>query len=97
MPTLRHFKLDSTKRPKVLVAKNGKELHRCVVMKLQELLLKNPDFKCHDSTHELDVGREAHAQICLNGEVVRVWVVTKIGFKGWNPMEVHHIHCLESS
>lgn len=68
--TFRDFKLDSTNRPKVLLVKNGEELRRHVMMKSQELLLKNPCFECHDSTRELDVGTEVHARIHLNGEDV---------------------------
>lgn len=75
--TFRDFKLDSTNRPKVLVAKNGKELRRHIVMKLEELLLKNPYFEYHDSTRELDVGTEVHARIFLNGEEVCARVIYK--------------------
>jgi len=73
--TFGDFKLDFTNHPKVLVAKNGTELRRHVMMKLDELLLKNPYFEYHDSTRELDVGTEVYARTCLDGEEVRARVI----------------------
>lgn len=75
--TFGDFKLDITKHPKVLVAKSGKELRHHVMMRLDELLLKNPYFEYHDSTCELDVGTEVYARTCLGGEEVRARVVYK--------------------
>lgn len=63
--------------PKLLSAKNGAELRRQAVLRLQQILIGNPYPDYVDSTREFDVGTDVYEWQVLGEEEVLAQVVYK--------------------